>query len=195
MTRIHITGGPGSGKTRLANLLATRLGLELLELDGQALSHVALLDGAIDHPALIEARRAEAFAFATKEAWISEGSNIAVAQPLLERAEVVVVLYCPWHVASYRILTRHAKASIARNNRFPGLRRLYRFWRWSRRYYANTNPDGLNEWGTPNTGLALETELRPYSAKLTRCRSPRDIRAFVQSLLIDQRPAESSPSD
>jgi hypothetical protein len=136
----------------------------------------------IDFDALAAARSAQSHDFAAAEAWISEGSNILVARPLLERAEVIVILYAPWHVASYRILSRHFKATIARNNRFPGLRRLYQFWRWSARFYANTNPPGLNEWGTPTTQETMEAELATYEPKIVRCRSKADIEAFIASL-------------
>ena len=182
MRRIHITGGPGTGKTTLAIALATRLGLDVLELDGQGLAHVAELDGVLDFDALAQARETESRIFASKDAWISEGSNILVARPLLEQADVIVVLYTSWRVASYRILSRHVKASLARRNRFPGLRRLYRFWRWSARFYADTNPGGLNEWGTPTTQITLETELAPYARKVVRCHSRADIEALLRRL-------------
>src|SRR5690606_31109564 len=117
-----------------------------LELDSQALSLPPASNGLRDFDAIAAARLSETEAWAAGDYWISEGSNVLVAGPLFERADTIVVLYTSWRVASYRILARHFKAELARNNRFPGLRNLYRFWRWSSRYYANAHPEGLNEW-------------------------------------------------
>jgi cytidylate kinase len=185
MTRIHITGGPGTGKTTLARALADRHGLPLLDLDGRGLAELDRLPRPLDYEAIAAARQDASRRFAAGNAWISEGSNILVAHPLFERADVIVVLYTPWRVASYRILSRHVKASLARNNRFPGLRRLYRFWRWSARFYADTNPGGLNEWGTPTTQLTLEAEVAPYGPKVMRCRTRADIEALMRRLETD----------
>jgi hypothetical protein len=182
MRRIHITGGPGAGKTTLAKHLGSALQVEVLDLDGRGLAELARFGGPLDYEALAAVRQAASRDFASKEAWISEGSNTLVAQPLLERADAIVVLYTSWRVAGYRILSRHVKATIARNNRFPGLWRLYRFWRWSARFYNNTKPGGLNEWGTPTTLASLEAELVPYEGKVVRCRTRADIEAVVQAL-------------
>ena len=83
---------------------------------------------------------------------------------------------------------RHLKAEIARNNRFPGLGKLYAFWRWSARYYADRNTPGLNEWGTPSTRTTLAEYLAPYAEKLVICRSPRDVDNFIRVLEIGSIP-------
>jgi hypothetical protein len=182
MRRIHITGGPGAGKTTLARRLGVRLGIDVFELDGQALSHIREQEGPLDLQRLTKTRLAESIEHAAEDSWISEGSNIEVARPFLERAEVIVVVHCRWRVAAYRILARHLKASIARNNRWPSLPGLYRFWRWSGRYYANRNEPGLNAWGTPTTQAWLEAELAPFANKLLHCRTDEDV-AALEALL------------
>jgi adenylate kinase family enzyme len=169
--RIHITGGPGTGKTTLARELALRLGFAVFDLDGQALDHAKALEGRLNFEALAASRLAEAQVYATEDAWICEGSNILVATPFLERADTIVVLYCPWRVASYRIILRHFKANLAGNNRFPGIRNLIEFWRWCRRYYRNEHPFAFNDYGGPATQRALVDALTPYEAKLVRCRT------------------------
>ncbi len=78
---------------------------------------------------------------------------------------------------------RHAKRSLAGNNRFPGLLRLYRFWCWSRRYYANRNTYGVNGFGTPETIAFHEDVLRVYGDKLVVCRTKREVEALEARLL------------
>jgi hypothetical protein len=81
---------------------------------------------------------------AAEDQWLSEGSFVGGNETVFRRADLIVWIDVLWRVASYRILSRHVKLSLARKNRFPGLLQLYRFWRWSSRYYANRNPAGLN---------------------------------------------------
>jgi hypothetical protein len=98
----------------------------------------------VDPVALTALREVECDRLAAEDRWISEGSFVGGNETFFRRADLIVWLDVPWRVASYRILSRHVKLSLARKNRFPGLLQLYRFWRWSSRYYANRNPAGLN---------------------------------------------------
>jgi hypothetical protein len=157
----------------------------VFHLDGQALRHVAAVGEVQDYEALAVARTAEASGIATADSWISEGSNMLVAQPLLEYADAVVALYCPWRVASYRIIMRHLKANLAGTNQYPGIGNLYRFWRWSGRYYSNKQASGLNEWGTPTTQTALEEALAPHEAKVKRCKTKTEIESLIRTLTED----------
>ena len=188
-SRIHVTGGPGAGKSWLAQRLSERLGLPYHDLDGIAVELQKELPKPLDFDELMARRLPLSARLAAEEAWISDGSNLEACRPFYDRAEVIVYLTCPWRVAAYRIPVRHAKRSLAGNNRFPGLMRLYRFWRWSRRYYANRNPYGVDVFGTPTTIRFHEEALRPYEDKLVVCRSKAEIAAVEQHLI-----AEASPS-
>lgn len=140
--RIAITGGAGSGKTTLATRIASETGMPLHDLDGLTLNRSA---GVPDPTAaaLIGTLAQEAVSLAAGDEWISDGSYVWAAA-LFERAELIIALDVPWRVASWRIIKRHLEAEIARNNRFPGWRKLGGFWLFSRRFYAGTNPDGPN---------------------------------------------------
>jgi adenylate kinase family enzyme len=186
--RIHITGGPGAGKSRLAGRLSERFSLPLFDIDGRGLAHEATLPDPRDMAELLRLRLEETASMAAQAKWISEGSNFLAAEPLFETCDLIICLEVPWRVASYRILSRHVKATLAGNNRFPGWRRLWRFWRWSARFYGDRNPPGLNQWGTPNNRRNLEACLRPYTAKLTVCRSTRDIEQTLYARLNEKRP-------
>lgn len=171
--RIHVTGGPGSGKTRLAKRIADERGIPMHDLDGLLLTHddVGPLDASGDVGRLVDMPQ-----------WVSEGVYVTWSRPFLDAADVIVWLDPPWRVASYRILSRHLRLELARKNRFPGWRRLYHFWRWSARFYANTNEPTVNRYGAPNTCSALEAGLEPYRAKLIVCRTNEQIEALVKSV-------------
>lgn len=172
MQKIHITGGPASGKTTFSKHVAATLRLPLYELDG-----IALQLQAAGRP--FAEMATEVQRIVSLDHWVTEGAYLGWAEPLLQQADLIVWLDTSWHVASCRIILRHVKAEIARNNRFPGWQRLYRFWRWSKRYYQSPDNLGLNEYGTPNTRQAAVALLATYKAKLVIYRSDEDIQALM----------------
>ena len=165
MRRIHFAGGPASGKSTAARRVSAELGLPLIELD------TVLRDADDD----VERGENRASALAGQRAWVSEGAYLGWAQPLLERADIVLWLDVPWRVASYRIIARHLKADLSRNNQYPGWRRLKKFWTWSYRYYHDSHPQTLNKWGVPLTRSHALQELRQYGDKLVVCRTMREV--------------------
>jgi adenylate kinase family enzyme len=185
LRRIHITGGPGSGKTRLSQRLGEALSLPVFDTDGIGLEVMRDMPRPLDMQALIDRRAQESARLAAEDSWISEGSNTSAAAPFFERADVVIALDCTWRTASFRILARHVKASLARTNRFPGVINLYKFWRWSGRYYANLNPHEINQWGTPSTQSYMHEVLAPYLAKLRVCATNAEIDALIRELTAD----------
>ncbi len=167
ITRIHITGGPGAGKTRLATRLAGARSLPLHDLDG-------LLLAAESRVERLEATGSPS-TLADLPGWLSDGVYFAWAQPFLERAQVVVWLDVPWRVASYRMIARHVRLGLTRQNRFPGWRRFHTFWRWAARYYGNRNEPMLDRFGVPNTRSTVAAELDPYQDKLIVCRTNAEV--------------------
>ena len=57
---------------------------------------------------------------------------------LLRAADVILWLDVPWRVATWRIIARHVRASLAGTNRHPGILRLQRFLRIAKRYYRSS---------------------------------------------------------
>ena len=109
------------------------------------------------------------------DTWVIEGSYLEWVEPLLRRADLIVWMDIPWRVASYRIIARHFKATIARNNRFPGLLRLYRFWRWSSRYYHDKNQPGFTLDGVPRTRSTAIGHLAKFDDKLVTASTGRQV--------------------
>ena len=175
--RVFITGGPASGKTTLAQHLAAALGVPAYELDG-----LLLAGEARGEPFEVISRDALSSILA-ENAWVVEGAYLGWTEPLLRRADLIVSMDVPWRVASYRIITRHIRATVARNNRFPGWRRLYQFWRWSGAYYNSQDAPALHWSGVPDTKATAIRYLAPYEDKLVTCRTLRD----AEMLLMGKR--------
>ena len=163
--RVYITGGPGSGKSTLSQKIAAAAGLPLYEMDG--VSFAQRWDG--------EKMAAEAERIAVMDEWVSEGSYLGWTVPLLDRAELIIRLDVTSHVALYRVLARHVKADMAGNNRFPGWRNFFRFWRWVRRYYHNSDLPGLNPWGVPYMDQTARAILEAYAEKVMVCRNNGEV--------------------
>ena len=177
--KIFITGGPASGKTTLSRRLAALLDVPAYELDGLLLGGEA---GAV--PFEVASNRVVS-RITDVDTWVVEGAYLGWVAPLLRQADLVVWMDVPWRVASYRIVSRHVKATAARNNRFPGWRNLYRFWRWSGRHYKDQNPPGLNSWGVPDTRATAVEYLAPYEEKIVACRTKKGVEQLLARISAD----------
>jgi hypothetical protein len=195
--KIHIVGGPGSGKTSLATQLTRRTGLPVHHLD-----NVARIGGG-DGPLRSEAERTRLVeAILSEEGWITEGVHLLWTEPLLEQAEVIVWLdYVTWSKATSRIVKRFFTGAFREMRKQHGLRRFVRFRDYghqlrtlgnaiveARHYYgaphkpaeAHTNQGA--EDSTLGSWSATAAQLAPYEAKLVHCRSAAEVAAFTQGL-------------
>lgn len=157
--RVHIIGGGGSGKTTLARKLAARMGLPVFELD----------TGAELDPA--------------EPTWIGEGIYLWQIEPILDRADVIVWLDLPRHVAFRRMVTRHIKLTILRRNPHPGFRKMLHFAWGQREYYTDPAraPTGPMDWDALTRALT-EDLLGPHDAKVVHLRTPRAVRRWLSTI-------------
>jgi adenylate kinase family enzyme len=175
--RIHIVGGPGSGKTTLAGRLAARTGSPAIDLDRIGYGEPGAKRSLIE-------RRAAITEIATEPAWITEGIYLWWTDELLHRADVIVWLDLPWRVAARRIVTRHLLASLRGSNRHAGIRLLVLFLRSARRYYSGParEPAAPVDDGAV-TRAATEAVLARFRSKLIHCRSAAEVTKRTLSLV------------
>jgi len=152
----------GSGKTFLARRLGVILQAPVVEMDLGFDAEVAL----------------------GEERCVTEGIYLWEVEAVLEAADLVVWLDLPYRTCVRRVILRHLWASARGQNRYKGLRRLWRF-AWGGRWYWKTTaprpPTGPTDWGALSRGQTVET-LQPYSVKVVRLASRRDVAAWVRGL-------------
>ncbi len=130
MVKVHILGGPGSGKTTLGKELATKFGVPHFDLDQHGKKN------GTRHEAWVE----DAAAIARQPGWIVENIGIIYIDPLLYAADAIVLLKISWPIAVRRILYRHISNVLRGNNQYPGLKSLFALLTGSRRIYLNIPP-------------------------------------------------------
>ena len=130
MSRIFIIGSSGSGKTTLALELSSMLHIPHYDLD-----KIGWKNGN-NFEAYVE----DAITIAEQPDWVAEGNFIIWTDPLLYKADYIILLEISWLVAAWRILTRHVSKSLRGVNPYPGwngVKLLYPLLRDTRTYCRN----------------------------------------------------------
>ena len=179
MTRIYILGGPGSGKTTLAKRLSDQLNIPCYEMD------LIGWENGVGPERSLEVRLREVHEIAIQPDWVTEGGHSPWRDELLRSAEQIVWLDVPWHIARWRILTRHIRMSIAGTNKHHGLLKLYHFMGGAKTFYTSTQPD-------QRTRLTEAKALQSYRGKVVHCQRPADVEAFFLRMMHKQNNELSS---
>jgi adenylate kinase family enzyme len=125
--RIHVIGGPGAGKSFFARRLAAASGVELHHLDELA------FEGPDFAPRPDEITGREARAIAAQPRWVTEGIFVGWAEPLFERADVIVWLDDGgWGRSARRIASRWLRQALYEAKTRHGAERFLRFGDYAR---------------------------------------------------------------
>lgn len=175
LRRVHVIGGPGSGKTTLSRQLAVRLGIPTTDLDEIAYA------GGVGAKRPAAERLPEVRAIAAGPAWVTEGIYLWWTDDVFRAADVIVWLDLPWRVAAWRIVVRHIRSSLAGTNRHPGVRKLWRFLRSTRTYHieASSKTAAAPDDDGAITRALTAREWAPYAEKLVRCSDSAEVSSFL----------------
>ena len=172
--RIYIIGSGGSGKTTLARRLSSRLGAPCFELDAVGYEN----GSGAKRP--LGLRQQDLRRIVAQPAWVSEGGYVWWVDELLREADAIVWLDLHWALCYWRIVLRHVRADLARNNPHPGFLNMLRFARGVRLYSLAETPcvpaapddDSANR-------AAVAQVLAPYTDKVVHCRRSADVADFL----------------
>jgi adenylate kinase family enzyme len=181
-----VIGGSCTGKTTLARELARRLGVPHVELD--ALHHDA---GWHEAPAAVLRSRVEAALEAAPDGWVVDGNyHGKLGSSVLERADTVVLLDLPRHVALRRVLRRTAGRVVTRRELWNGNRETLRnsFSRDSIVWWV------IRQHGTYEKRWMPRLEPLPH-VSVVRLRSQREVRDWLESQSIQATESMSGSSN
>ena len=166
--RIHIIGGPGSGKSYAAAKLAKHFGIPAYDLDELFWDHSALHYGV---RAEVEQRDQRLATIVSQDGWIIEGVYYQWLAPSFEAANLVIALTPSiwirhWRV-SRRFILRKLGSIPSKRESFADLCHLLR---WSHAYDAN------------NLVQAREF-IAKHRCKLIDCKTVGDVMTLVKTRL------------
>ena len=133
--RIHIIGGPGSGKSYIATKLAERFGIPAHDLDDLFWDRTA---SSYRVRAESSERDHQLAAIASQDGWIIEGVYYQWLAPSFDKADFIVVLTPSIWVRHWRVVRRFLLRKFGKVvSKRESLVDLWHLLRWSHRYDAD----------------------------------------------------------
>jgi adenylate kinase family enzyme len=166
--RIHIIGGPGSGKSYAALALSTRFSVPAHDLDDLFWDRSAPGYGVRAQTAVRDQQLAS---IVGRDGWIIEGVYYGWLTPSFAAADIIIALTPPILVRHWRVMKRFALRKLGRapSKKKESLPDLWRLLRWSHAY------DGQHLSPARDTVAAL-------GRKWVECRRLEDVFAATSNL-------------
>lgn len=169
--RIYITGPVGAGKSTLARKLAKKYGYVCCELDG------IVYEPSPDVPngnrkRTPEVRDALLAGVLSHGRWIVEDGGRDYFDCAMQRADSILLLVPPVGVRLWRIVTRWIRQNLGLEacGYIPNREMLRLMFRWTRQYETDA--------------FGLKARLTHYGDKVVRARNERDIRRYIDQVLL-----------
>jgi adenylate kinase family enzyme len=160
LRRIHIIGGPGSGKSFAAARLAEWCGVPVTNLDDLFWDQSS---GGYSVKAPVEERTAALEQVLDRASWIIEGVYYSWLERSFREAEVVLVMHAPVWLRDWRIMRRFLRCKLGvEPSKGESVIEVWRLVRWNHAYDRS------------NLVAARET-LRRIGRSATDCRSVMDV--------------------
>lgn len=176
--RVHVIGGPGTGKTTVGRTIATELGVPLVELDRVIAYHPPKADEPVPFSSWKRTawgdRLLAAEALADEPAWVSEGVYAGWTEPLVARAHVVIWLDLPgWRAAAGVLQRQRDRRRLGDPDRYRwrDALRLARRAGIGYRFGSRASTDDLAARDRANSAATTAAFLAPHAAKVLHCRS------------------------
>jgi adenylate kinase family enzyme len=190
LRRVHVMGGPGTGKTTLAPMLAAHLSVPVYHLDDVMFD--CSTGSKVVRP--LAERLDGVRRIASQPGWVTEGPYLGWTDELLHAADAIVWLDLPWHVAVRRVVLRYARIKVAEAVRRPDKAKLLALLRspvkvlttlrWAGGYYHRRAPeDAARRDDLDHSHEAAVERLAPYAAKIIRCKHPSEVQALLDALV------------
>ena len=178
MTRLHIMGPPGSGKTTLAQRLTSQLNIPFYELD-----NIAWEEGYPGTERPLEDRLCDIHNITIQPAWVTEGIFLFWTDELLRAANYIVWLDMSWHLVLKRVVARRLDWSLRSsetgvNPPTNPLKQLQLLSYLGTYYLSKSQTD---------TRAFLSKYLRTYQNKLVHCHYPAEVDAFFMDILAQEQ--------
>ena len=177
--RVSIIGTSGSGKSTLGALVADRLGVPYIELDG--IFHQPNWT----HPSPVEfERRVEEVV--AGPSWVIDGSYSAVRHVIWPRAECVVWLDLPRLLVTSRVLRRTVIRCATRQELWNGNRDRFRDMLSADPKKSTVAAAWKRYPEVRDRCEAATNDPRWHALSFVRLRSPREVRVYLRELENDR---------
>ncbi len=176
--RVHIVGGPGSGKTTLSMRLARERGVDPLKLDDIAFNPSSGV------AAPLAKRLSGVDSIVAEPSWVTEGIYLGWTGRLFAEADVIIGLDLPMWLAFTRKAPHHIRRTVRGGYPHAGVRNQLDHMRFMWRYYrsrAVADPTSEDD-DKMTTRVATARVLTPLSARVVRCQKTSEVKALSVTL-------------